>query len=280
METHGLRRVCVWLDELAPDRGAFAHALEWACEIGLPLQGVLDPSSPQSPSYNGLNRDSLERRRASCRAACEERGVAWEMPVPGQDVANSMEELFGPGRLGVFGNYLPLALKQALLVQSRRRAGGPILIASPKCQAVSRLLVLHGVFGRDDDFLDAAAALCQTIHAAPVVLTVAGTETKARQGQERAQEVLARHQLDADFDFLVGGDIRLGVAAAAGWRHSAHLVVPQHRTASWWHWFRPGIIEYLLRLPDSLTLLALPPSAALKPTPASQGLELAQNERK
>jgi K+-sensing histidine kinase KdpD len=141
------------------------------------------------------------------------------------------------------------------------------------------MLVLHECYGGDGKFLDSAAALCRTFHAAPVVLTVAGSETKARQGQQRAQEIMARHQLDADFDFLVGGDMALGVAAAAGWRHCGHLLVPQHRATSWWRWFRPGIIEHLPRLPNSLTLLVLPPAVARDLKPASQDLELVHNQR-
>jgi hypothetical protein len=280
MDIHALRRVCVWLDELAPECGSFAHALEWASELDLPLQAVSEALTQPIAGHRS-DSDLLAKKLASCALACTHRGVAWEEPVQGGIGLDRMDRLFGLHSLGVFGAQLPLPLKEKLLFGSLRSAERPILMASTAWQPISRVLVLHEWYVGGDDFLDSVTALCRTIHAAPIVLTVSSAEAKARQGQERAQEIMAQHRLDADFDLLVGGDLPVGIAAVARWRQCSHVFVAQRRATPWWHWFRRGIMGHLLRLPDSLTVLALPPAAAPAPAPAGrERLELAHTPRK
>jgi hypothetical protein len=281
MGASGLGQVSVWLDELAPE-GAFAHALEWASQLRVPLQAVVGPTPERSLDESGNKEfDRLAERLESCAAVCRSKGVSWKTAIRCEKPMGRMEQLFGPDRLGVFGSNLPLPLKEKLLRWAQRCGEGPVLIASLAWQPVSRVLVLHELFGPDDSFLDSVADLCRTFRASPVVLTVAGTEAKARQGQRRAQEDLAQHRLEADFDFLVGGDLRVGIPAVARWRQCSHVIVPQLHAAPWWRWFRRGIIGHLLRWPDSLSVLVLPPACPLSSAPADLDyLEPAHTPRK
>jgi K+-sensing histidine kinase KdpD len=107
-------------------------------------------------------------------------------------------------------------------------------------------------------FLGAAAELCRSLQARPVVLTVARTESEAERRQVLAEEAFAARRLHADFDFVVGLDVRTAVASVARWRRCSHVFMERQHAPSWWPWRRGDTITQLLGLTGSLTLLALP----------------------
>jgi K+-sensing histidine kinase KdpD len=90
------------------------------------------------------------------------------------------------------------------------------------------------------------------------VLTVARTERQARQDQRAAEELFAARGLLADFDFVVGFDVRTAVASVARWRRCSHVVLEKTRSSSWWRWLRRDTMSLLSDLTDALTFLALP----------------------
>ena len=95
VSTFTVCQVSVWLDRLDPSQGAFAHALEWASHLGLPLRAV-----PMVPDEHTAER--LE----TCKKVCSRQGVAWE-PATGEDDIQ-------PTRLHVVGSELPKRQQELL----------------------------------------------------------------------------------------------------------------------------------------------------------------------
>lgn len=267
MRSPGLRHISVWVDEAAPEQGPFVHALEWAAHLGLPLHGIAAP-----PTGSGVR--SAEQME-TCARACLGRGIPW-VAFPGQGpLTLEAEQSTRPPELCVFGHALPARLKEELLRRSLRGTGTSVLVCPRPWRPVSRVLVVqqHGPGG--SRFLDSAAGVCRAFQVEAVVLTVARSEREARLRQRSAEEAFAAQRCPAEFDFMVGWDVRTAVAWAARWRRCSHVVLEKENALSWWRWLRGDTMGRLLELSDSLTFLALPGagSSLLAPAEASPGRE-------
>src|SRR5207237_5155222 len=133
-----------------------------------------------------------------------------------------------------------------------------ILVCPPTWQPVFRVLILHERHEAVNPFLDAAARLCEAIHATPVVLTVARSQTEARVRERLVKEVLAPRRFEADFDFVAGLDTRTAVLSVARWRRCSHVFMERRQASSWWRWLRGDTIESFFGLSNSLAFLSIP----------------------
>jgi hypothetical protein len=249
MAALALEHVAVWLDELAPEGGAFAHALDWAARLKLPLKAFApDAAEEAAPREQPL----------ACEAACARRGVRWES-VRWQGPARAgVDRFLCPVALCAFGSTLPAALRHGLLHRPPQGPPAPVLVCPPAWQPLARLLVINQPGGRDGCFLDTVAHLCRAVAVAPVVLTVARSEREGQWRQQLAEERLAAHRLPADYDCVVGCDPAEAAVGVARWRRCSHVVVERPRAAPWWGWLRGDLPVRLLRRADALAVLVLP----------------------
>jgi hypothetical protein len=254
METLAVRGVAVWLDTLAPEGGTFAHAVEWATRLGLPLRAAAAAPAGQL---------------TACAAACASRGVPWDAGSGQPPAAFEPGRLLRPHELAVVADALPGAMMGEVLSRSARLAAAPVLICPRSWQPAARVLVLDEQPTPGRGFLESAADLCRALRLSPVVLTVARAEQEAWEGQRFAREAFVAPGLAADFDLIAGWDVRMAVAAAARWRRCSHVFVGRRGAAPWWRWRRGDSVRRLLGLSDSLTFLALP-GAGQPPPPAAE----------
>jgi hypothetical protein len=249
MQTLALRQVSVLLDEqAAPAQGAFAHALEWASRLALPLRALLFPASTPA---------TVEQ----CARACAERGVLWDASVWRGAFTRGVEDFLRPAELCVFGDALPLPLKGELLRRALDSGSTSLLVCPGSWSPASRVLILNQHREPWHCFLDHAFTLCRTLALTPVILTVARSERAARRGQQSAEERAARQGLHADFDFVVGWDVPTAVSRVARWRRCTHVFAERPPAASWWSYLRGDPTARLLGLSGALTLLLLPGAA-------------------
>jgi len=258
--TLAIQNVSVWLDKLAPQCGAFAHALEWAARLRLPLRAFA-PAQPfrDAEPADGAAGDKLR----VCEAACSERGVPWGVYLWRSSQDLGIKCFLLRGELYVFGDTLSAGVKQDLMTQSLYNAGAPLLVCPHIWRPVSRVLVVQQQRGLGSAFLDAVAQICRHFDATPIVLTVARTEREAQERQYLAEDTFAAHHLAADFDFLVGYDLATAVTRVAQWRRCSHVFLERPETTSWWQRFSGDPLKQLVGLTDSLTLLALPGSGVV-----------------
>jgi hypothetical protein len=172
-------------------------------------------------------------------------------------LALEVERSTRPAELCVFGHALPPRLKEELLRQSLQETETSVLVCPRPWRPVSRVLVVQQ-HGGGSHFLDSAAGVCRAFQVEAVVLTVARSEREARLRQVSAEEAFAAQRCPAEFDFIVGWDVRAAVAWAARWRRCSHVVLEKENAPSRWLWLRGDTMGRLLELSDSLTFLALP----------------------
>jgi hypothetical protein len=243
MAALAFNQVAVWLDDRAPEHGAFAHALAWAERLRLPLT-----------AFAGGTAERLQ----ACEAACARRGVAWDTVYWDGPLGVGLERFLCPLQLCTVSSALPPPVRQALWQRSQRGPQAPLLVGPPSWQPVCRVLVVNQVAGAGSSFLDTVAEICGAFAVAPIVLTTARSEHEVRLRQQVAEERLAGHRLPADFDSVVGCDAAEAAAAVARWRRCTHVFVETSRASSWWGRPRGDLPVELLRLSGSLTVLALP----------------------
>jgi len=239
--------IAVWLDSLAPDRGAFPHALEWANRLGWSLCGFLSPWWPpeiQSSSPT-LNASTLN----ACRAACASREVTWE-------VREESDQKIQTAELCVVSDGLTAAGKNLVIRQVLGIWRTPLLVCPKSQQTLSRMLVLNQY--RGGCFLEAVAHLCRLFQVEPVVLTLGSTEPEVRAAQQMAEQLFAAQKVIADFDFAVGYDVPMAVSCAAKGRHCSHVVLEDRPSPPWWRWFWGDVLTQMLALSQTFTVLALP----------------------
>jgi hypothetical protein len=255
METPAMRRVAVWLDSLAPEKGAFAHALEWAGHFGLPLRAAA-VLIPVAEGGCAVRPDAAELL-AACAAACARKGVAWDdsscQILPGFEA----EQLLRPHELAVVAETLPDALKRNVLGRSAELAV-PVLLCPRSWQPAFRVLVVHQQHGKASQYLESAADLCRALGVAPVVLTVARTEGEAREGQQVAEHTFLGRGLAADLDLIVGWDAAAAAAAATRWRRCSHVFLEGRPVSPWQRWLQGDPVTRLRALAATCALLVLP----------------------
>jgi hypothetical protein len=271
MQAHAMRQVSVWLDELAPGQGAFAHALEWAWHLRLPLQPVIAPLQAHlaptlrrfvrgqilagSAGFRGTTSEQVE----ACAAACIQRGVAWD-GTPWQEAQTSEEDQRpnpGSTELTVFGDVVPQPLKEELLRRLLRSPRISVLVCPQSWEPLHRVLILNEDPDPASNFLHQAIGICSALRTTPVVLTLARSEEQARQRQQLAVQTFAECEQPADFDFLVGCDTATAVSRVTRWRRCSHVFVQRPDARRWWRCWPDDTMGRLLELPGSLTFLAL-----------------------
>jgi hypothetical protein len=266
MAALSLHRVSVWLDAFAPSRGAFAHALDWAAHLGLPLRAIA--ADCQVPAKSRLGADSVIECRGiegeaadvvrACAATCDRSGIPLDTLTWRGPLTTGVQTLMDPGDLCVFGKTLPARLKRALLRESLQTPWASTLVCPTAWDAVSRILVLYQHADLAPAYLDAVATFCRRFDSRPVVLAMARTNSEARWRRRAAEGAFMLRGLAADFDTLVGGDVRAAVTWVAKWRRCTHVVLAKRYATGWWRWFRGDWIEQLLDPTDRLAFLALP----------------------
>src|SRR5262249_8902575 len=151
MSALGIQQVSVWLDDLAPEQGAFAHALDWASRLGVPLHGLAMASFRAESPWE------------ACAAACLQRGVPWHGSMRQGTWQPAVEQSLGSDELCVFGDALPSQVKTYLLRRSLQSPGANILACPRTWQPALRALLVHEQCDADNPFLDAATRLCEAI---------------------------------------------------------------------------------------------------------------------
>jgi hypothetical protein len=277
-----LLHVSVWLDAFAPERGAFAHALEWASHLSIPLLAIAARGQRRETSRIqgdfAVEREGLEGEAEklieACVARCEQTGVPHDALMWQGPAEVGVRTFLHPGELCVFGKGLPSHLKRTLLCETLHSPETSALVCPTDWRPLSRILVLYQHTDPAPTYLDAVAALCRGFDTRPVVLAVARTDADARWRQRLAEGALAGRGLVADFDAISGSDIRSAVAWAAKWRRCSHVIVAKRHASGWWRWLRGDPLEQLVGLTDRLAFLAISdgigesPEAAITTVPS------------
>jgi hypothetical protein len=249
------KAVSVWLDALAPERGAFAHASEWAARLGVPLHGVIGPAPPRTADTASV------KTIAACDAACVRRGISWDT----EHLAESTRQatgFFKETELAAFSAALPSTEREQLLSESESQEGSAVMVCSTACNAHARALILQQ--GSEIAFLERVVPFCRVLAAPPIVLTHARSERLASERQELAREIFYRHALDAEFDLIAGCELQTAVGWVTHARGCSSVIVERECLPSWRRWFRGDTARRLLALADRLTIIALPGSSILE----------------
>jgi hypothetical protein len=280
------RRITVVLDPLAPEQGAFAHAIDWARRLRLPVRAIGVVPEPAGKAGNRTTAKleqtpirqspdpfpaawTTEEAYAEVARDCARQGIGWEFfRSEGARVTGIWEEL-EPDDLFVFGHALALNRKRELF---RRAFSNPLfttLVCPNRWVALSRMLFLDDSPRPNERFLASAAQLARCFGVQPIVLTVARSEKAARQRQQFNQELLAGYGIRADFDSVVGSEVRAAVAHVAQWRRSQLIVMQGRSIPLWWRWLHGHPVERLIGSLASLAVLTLPEAGApeFPPTP-------------
>jgi hypothetical protein len=256
-----IREVAVWLDESAPESGAFRHALDWASRLGVSLRGVLADEQHRRLATDRRSEATGKESSAflaACQAACRSARVPWEQSLCPGPVTQVVGRFLQPTALGVFGSALAEGVKDALLRESLHGPTVPVLVCPQTWQPLERVLVLHQDGPAVASFLDAMAEVCGTLGVTPVVLTVARKERAALAGQQSAMAIWSARGYPADFDMLVGCKVQTAVTSVARWRRCSHVFVERGHTSPWWRWLRADSLGRLLELSDSFPFLVFP----------------------
>jgi hypothetical protein len=265
MDTFDLPHISLWLDNLAPRRGAFVHALEWAARLNIPIRAIAPEigarfcaEQPKVP--NSMTCVVPEETIEACAVACYRRRVPWSLMRWTGPIENGLKELLNPEDICVVSNAVDPALKDIFFSLSLSRIHTNLLMCSKNCEPMSRILVLNQTSDVPYHFLQLAAQLCRRLQATPLVLTVAYSESLVRASQHQAEDIFGSEQVPATFDFVVSSDVANSVALIARLRKCTHLFIGKPKLPSWVCSFRWTLMESLSRQLDSLTCLALPDS--------------------
>jgi len=234
-----LRRVRVWLDDSAPHQGTFAHALEWALLLRLPLHAVV-------PALGGA--DVL----AGCAAICQREGVAWTYSSEDGDGTSIMTRSQPPEiDFCVMSATRPMRQLRAAM---RHSHAGPLL-CPPLWRSFRRALILQEDPAPGQQYLENAAAVCHGAGCSASVLTLSQSEEMARGMQNEAVEVFARQRVEADFQMVVGDITRTAVPMVADWRRCSHIIVETARVGGLRRWLGLDFDNRIRNLADRYAVL-------------------------
>jgi hypothetical protein len=236
------------LDALAPERGAFAQALEWAGRFRLPVHALVRPGGGSAESQG----DAAVMER--CARACRSRAITWASCF--RNETGALPPAWGD--LVIVGAGHPAAEKRNWLRRSLRDRAPAVLFCRDDCQPWSRLLVVHDDCRHGSTFLAAAVEICRRFQATPVILTVARSERLAWSRQREAVTALADRGVSCDYDIMVGSEIRTAVAQAARWRRCQGIMVERGAAPPWWRWWQGDRVDRLVGLAERFSFLAFP----------------------
>jgi hypothetical protein len=255
MATAGLQQITVWLDELAPDQGTFAHALEWATMLHLPLHGLVSTGRERWPLR--------DKTVAACELACGRVGATWSCTLeePDRD-----PERWSPGELRVMGGAMPASIQRRLFRDAVSRPGVGPLLCPRSWEYLRRAMVINEGRTAGSGFLEAAASVCRDVAHPVAVLTLARNGEDARRRQQLAEDVFAEHGVKADFHVIVGGDFNGGVSVVANWRRCSLVLVEKISAPFARRWMARSSSDHLLDLSDTFSFLPIAASAPPRPT--------------
>jgi hypothetical protein len=181
-------------------------------------------------------------------------------PAPPKGI-EAIDESLDAASLCVFGHGLPACVKEELLHRSLREQRSSTLLCPEIWQPVTRVLVLFDHEAPGNYFRSAVVEVCRRFEVRPIILTVAASESEARERQLLADQVMCECDCPADFDYVVGEEVRSAVASVARWRRCSHVFVEKRYAryaASWWRWPWKNTVERLLDLSSSVAVVSLP----------------------
>jgi hypothetical protein len=272
MQPRPLQHVSVWLEDNPSDERVFPQALDWAFRLSLPLRAVVTSSRFHTHSTNQNSPVFSPKETNRCPGpvvekmkawgiACTQRGVALELFMWIGDGDAGMNQFLRPYGLCVFAE-ASSATQQDLLGRSARSRENAVLLCSPNCTPMTRILVVYDHVAPNAAYLESVARLCQALEVYPVILIVAKTEREANLGRGYAEGICNFFRLQADFDFVFGCDLRSAVKRVALWRSCSHVIIERQNAVSWWQRRNGDLLDQLRRLSESLTILALPEAVA------------------
>jgi hypothetical protein len=247
-------RIVVILDRHAPYRGAFSIAMDWAARLRVPLVGVVGKAREREPE---------------CAAACSQLSMLFESIRDQDRNAADLLSIAGTTGLLVFGDALAAAQKKMILHLALKHAGPGILVCPDAPTAFRRILLLDQNDGDLTGCMPAVATLHHVIGAKIVVLTVAHFEKEVRLRQQSAQEAIANFGLRADYDAVIGSEVRVAVVGVARWRRCQLVVMNRHVSRPWWRWLRDSRPDWFMGLRQQLAFLSLPALGPASQLPAN-----------
>jgi hypothetical protein len=245
-------RIVVILDRLAPHKGAFSLATEWANRLHLPLTGVIG---------------NIFEREGACAAACSRLHIDFQLMRRKEREIAALQSLAIPTNLFVIGHALPSQQKRDLLHLAQQETGPGVLVCPDVHPYPQRILVLDQ---SSDDLarsLPVVAALQNAFGAKLVVLTVAKSDKEAQVRQQSAIKIVNQFDLPADYDAVIGSEVRLAVVGVARWRRCQLIVMNRRLSRPWWRWLRDSNPDWFLGLTQPLAFLSLPEVGPVSPLP-------------
>jgi hypothetical protein len=270
-------RIVVLLDDLGPEQGAFAQALDWAGRLRIPMDvcwssysgkaervcvdnriGIGSLSAGVSGDADGQDlADATQEPLQTFAAACTRRGVPMDaIKWKGADRLQPPSGLRSTD-LVVLSEATPLEQKNAVLRSTAAGAGFSVLTCSQSYLCFRRALVIHPTGHGHADFLRSAVSLCAQIAVQPIILTVGRSERVAQAQQQSARLALGVLGRDAAFDFLVGWDVQASVAKVAHWRGCQFVIIEGEQAPPWRRWLWRSRKDRLIEPNDGLAVLSL-----------------------
>ncbi len=267
-----IRRIVPLLDPVSPRPGVFREALEWASRLHLPIRAM---SLRFAANAQGENEDRLLGKTFAETFAenCARLAISWQEMHQAGRASASVRNFLRPEDLLLIGQQLDSAQKQFLFRCAGGRNGPAVGVCADSFSAISRILYVHQESQSAGVAIGSVVDLCRDLAVPLVVLSLAGSEREAWQQQQFAEQTVAAHRYPADFDSLVGVDLRSAVIRVAGWRRCTHVVLERRNESFWWRWLGGDPVERLLGWSDPLTFLTLPDveaSARLIPVAATR----------
>lgn len=240
----GSLKLAVFVDRLAPEQGAFAFAIDWARR----LQGELQLL---------VMRPEDDSKARACAEVCQQNGSICELRAADRRIEGNPART-DTGTLFLIGHCLTMPQKAMVLQHVLPQLRSGVLVCPDQWQPVTRVLLIHQECDGDQVMLARGVRLCVRLGARPIVLTVARSERFARQLQEAARKCLNNAGLFADFDYLVGAEIRHEALSVARWRRCQLVVLPRPKTSLWQRWTRGNALKRMMESRNSFGVLTLP----------------------
>ena len=218
-KTNIFHRAIVLLDRLAPHQGAFPHALDWARQLRLVVQGVWVPELEPSPATMTETGEAVTREKGHveqmCAGTCARAGVCWEGFCGRRCLGEVLRKIATPENLLVFDEALPSASKKELTRVACGKRVSAVLACPRTWVPLERVLVVDQAGSLNEPFLRNAMTLCGHLRAVPIVLTLAHSERAAILRREAICAALKDWGVEARLDFIVGARIGSAVTSVA-----------------------------------------------------------------
>jgi hypothetical protein len=236
-----IRRVVPFLDQFSPRQVVFREALEWASRLHLPIHAL-------SLGVGTVFR--ADGDLIACEETCSRLGVSWRATHFSQDEITTVPDSLRPDDLLLLPQRPGSVENEFLFRSAAGRLGPAVAVCPARFTPISRMLYVHSDDAPAETTLGSVVELCRALEAPLVVLSLAGSERDAWRLQRAAEETLASYRYPAEFDFLIGWDLRKAVGRVAGWRHCSHVILERQSASAWW--------RRLDSFSDPLTFLTLP----------------------